>query len=418
MRIRLLVLGCCLLLTDSIASGCELTPPEQRLWNRTVTPLLKSPLWQARDIYDAAHVLMQPLHFAFLSGDKKSQGEFNDFVERYMQSGASAESFATLNGTQFTYFLSQYLKLKSMYSAISSPDLKLKVSIENQVMKQWLNDPVKWYDGQHANRSERLRWRIETKDPKYNYYRLMPDEDMFLMAIASDLYATGASAKFKTFYSRDVAPLLRDALHEFLTQTPAGGVIFKPGILSDYPDTAWAGHLYKGTNIPKLPKPDVTIDSSHAHRYPLWLESFQAMGQVLPDQQGYLTDLHDRLVRQFFVMFRPSTTDSSVTRMTNYMDGWNGLYRWNYATTGQNAGYGPYELSGTLLLGWWGFLHDKKVTQAYAHLKNDFPLSEQALNLYVGPNTTRERHPLMSWPSAFTNGSMELLVHLAAKDCG
>jgi len=97
------------------------------------------------------------------------------------------------------------------------------------------------------------------------------------------------------------------------------------------------------------------------------------------------------------------------------MDGWNGIYRWGYSTQGENNGYGPYELSGTLIEGWWGFLESPQVSSIFKDMSNLFPLEENVVKLYVGPNTTRERHPLATWPNYFINGFGELNVRLMTK---
>jgi hypothetical protein len=50
-------------------------------------------------------------------------------------------------------------------------------------------------------------------------------------------------------------------------------------------------------------------------------------------------------------------------RLNNYMDGTNGLYRWNYS--GRKSATLPYGNSGTIYLGWWGFLPDQNLKAIY-----------------------------------------------------
>ena len=57
------------------------------------------------------------------------------------------------------------------------------------------------------------------------------------------------------------------------------------------------------------------------------------------------------------------------------MDGSNGTYR---------DIYGPFELSGTLLLGWWCFLESGQEYQLYSSLIDQFPFSEQFQDIYLG----------------------------------
>lgn len=63
---RFLLSGFLMLTSAAYAQQCGLTPREQDLWTRTVTPLLREALWKPTLLYDAAHVLMLPLHFSFL----------------------------------------------------------------------------------------------------------------------------------------------------------------------------------------------------------------------------------------------------------------------------------------------------------------------------------------------------------------
>lgn len=96
--------------------------------------------------------------------------------------------------------------------------------------------------------------------------------------------------------------------------------------------------------------------------------------------------------------------------MNNFASGHNGVYRYKYKTIGATAieGYGPYALSGTLGMAWYCFLN--KTEDFYKFYEESYPLNEEVLAIYVGPNTTRKRHPLFSVPDFFTNGLAELLA--------
>ena len=97
------------------------------------------------------------------------------------------------------------------------------------------------------------------------------------------------------------------------------------------------------------------------------------------------------------------------------MDGWNGVYRWGHTTQTSNNGFGPYELSGSLIEGWWGFLEDREINAIFMNISNTFPLADEVISLYIGPNTTRNRHQLVTYPNYFTNGFTELNVLLMWK---
>jgi hypothetical protein len=73
--------------------------------------------------------------------------------------------------------------------------------------------------------------------------------------------------------------------------------------------------------------------------------------------------------------------------LTNYMDGTNGVYRWNYVYRGKNWGYNPYELSYAYLFSVLGYLNkeDNKLRKAYSHI-----LKNMAQYNRISSNTSTE----------------------------
>lgn len=67
------------------------------------------------------------------------------------------------------------------------------------------------------------------------------------------------------------------------------------------------------------------------------------------------------------------------------MDGSNGVYRWGYGSFGPNGGYGPYQLSGSLTLGWWTFLETAESKALYRELVTQYPWAKPCVELYLGP---------------------------------
>jgi len=114
------------------------------------------------------------------------------------------------------------------------------------------------------------------------------------------------------------------------------------------------------------------------------------------------------------VLHRPEETFPAY-RVTNFMDGRNGVYRWQYATTGPGNGCGPFQLSGILLAGWWAMLPTERALEMSNDMAGRFPLSDDVVKTYTGPNTARDRHPLVKWPEYFQNGFGELNVRLSRR---
>lgn len=95
------------------------------------------------------------------------------------------------------------------------------------------------------------------------------------------------------------------------------------------------------------------------------------------------------------------------------MNGMNGVYRYSTAANvGEGKGYGPYELSGTFLIGWWSFLGDPEIDKAYGEIAKSFPLPEKVMMTYQGPVYEAPPRKAKSW---FENGMAELFTSLGSK---
>ena len=51
--------------------------------------------------------------------------------------------------------------------------------------------------------------------------------------------------------------------------------LFQPGVWRDHPDYLYAGNDNLGENLLPMPVDDIAEDTSHSHRYPVWLESLR-----------------------------------------------------------------------------------------------------------------------------------------------
>ena len=82
--------------------------------------------------------------------------------------------------------------------------------------------------------------------------------------------------------------------------------------------------------------------------------------------------------------------------LTNYMDGTNGVYRWNYRYRGKNFGYNPYELSYSYLFSLLGYLNT-----------NNSAIFELYKNILENMHNYKRIEP---------NSKTELLVRLSLKN--
>ena len=110
-----------------------------------------------------------------------------------------------------------------------------------------------------------------------------------------------------------------------------------------------------------------------SHYLSKWPVFFLAMKQAskTPEESTYYQHIIEGTIKQ--VEEHVIKYKKGKYLLTNYMDGTNGVYRWNYVNRGKNWGYNPYELSYSYLFSLLEYLNkeDNKLHKVYTHiLKN------------------------------------------------
>lgn len=389
--------------------------PDSLKYEKLLQTYLRKKLWLESEAYDACHVLMVPMHVAFAVRNDWID-DFTHHIHCFLGASSGEIAQGRLNRLHYYYFLSRYLALHSR-RCNTQQDLRLFHLLFAEVERLWLQAPAwQWGRSPYPSMRERVLAKLSTIHPKKSYYRAIIDEENFLFAISADLVTYLRQTERKNdsvlndilqvtwkVYNQEV---VYSALHDSDTW------LFQPGVWRDHPEYLYSGTLTKGLP-PNDIKKAIATDTSHSARMPLWLTSFYEASGNATRKKYYKRLLHG-LDKQFCekVLVLPDDSFPAV-RTTNYLDGSNGLYRYQYSTMGKGDGYGPYELSGTFLLGWWSFLKSEKIAAAYETQLSSFPLSRSIVALYTGPNTSRERNSLTTWPDFFTNGLAELLCTLS-----
>jgi len=243
--------------------------------------------------------------------------------------------------------------------------------------------------------------------PPDSYVGTFTDFDTYLLAIAADL------STYRRLRHQPVDPALDEMadvayrMHQkAIVYTTDGGWLFQPGGWDDHPDYRYIGYDEKKAGLAPRPGRHVVSDASHFTRFPLWLLSHRLAAHDSA-RARYYAHLEAGLCTQFFEhVVVPPSSSSRVYRFNNFMDGRNGLYRLNYLNRGSVWGYGPYQLSSTVLIGWWGFLGTPAAAHLYDSLRDQFPYSKAEEALYLGPVTDT---------APFTDGRYELLTAIAAR---
>ncbi len=374
--------------------------------NHSISGLLAQPLWQSRDAYDASHHLMVPLHAAFASGSTIQTQPFDAFFTTFLITGTSTLTEERLDRLHFLYFYTRYIVLKLQYSGCTSSELNHLKHAE-ALWRTIVSAPAwQWDRPDFPSLFERVRWKLDNKSVGSTYQRAIIDEELFALAISADFTVASRLCNIPLDSQHHLASVLTRRIYtQELTSTSTGGWIFQKGVWTDHPDFEFAGQQQLEKSLKPAKVSDISPDSSHSFRQALFLISFGCAEHANSSTRRQFQDLMERLSLQLLtkVIIMPSDVFHGI-RLSNYMDGENGVYRYNYATQGKGNGFGPYQLSGSFNLGWWSFL-GTKLMPAHLAQRSSLPFSSTVLNTYTGPNTSRQRNPAFAEPG-FHSGAL------------
>lgn len=389
-------------------------------WKKTISLLAKEPLWNDRDAYDASHSLMVPMHYAFFNKDEQGILEFELLMARFALNELPG---GQLNQAQWMYLVSRYLALRSQTGIpLAGTDAYLLQRLSLWLHNRWLFEPAyQWERVPFFGTKERLA-HLESPDAKFNanYYRAVLDYELFLFSIAGDLSnILETNRELSKTIPESVKSTIKEALVTGIqiilsrgSFTRSGGWLFQVGMWADHPDYMFAGHTKLEPNLRQKPLKGLAEDSSHSHRWPLFFVSLMNAHGVSPADKSDIQNAYKGFCSQFkSVVIK---VDGKKVLLKNYMDGHNGVYRYKYATVGKNTklGYGPYALSGILGMSWYPFCSD--VNEVFEKYRKTYPLSQDVIDIYTGPNTTRDMNPIFRWPGYFANGFAQMQASQSA----
>lgn len=399
------------------AGGAEpLTEEGRDLYERCVGALLKEDLWTERDAYDAGHYLMIPMHYAFRSGDLETVKAFSAFFSRFVRDAAGEDrhgfsALVPLTRHQFLYLSSQFIALCSAYGKTELIPDGLAAFAERSAW-DYLENGTLWDGSGRTSVLSHIRFVLDGGQYSKSYLNSIDDGILFPLAILCDLRCAalmeGTSPSASMDEAADLAwrifssPLLN-------TETAEGGWLYQPGVMYDHSDFAYAGNASIQLGMePKL-REDVPADSSHSHRFPLWLRSFLS-AQTDGGRQALFFLRRHQLANQ--LVNRVLQKVDGQWLCSTFMDGTNGVYRYEYHEGG--VGLAGYDLSGTFLLGWWSLLDDGRITAVYQDILKRYPMKGDRSNPYFDHATVREQNPFFDADTAFDNGMFECMTACAA----
>lgn len=251
-------------------------------WNVKFSPLLNEPLWTKQNIYDAGHFLMIPLHAAFYLNNKKMIDDFSEQFLLFMRfldgRGVAATGAGTQNNAQYVYLASRFIYLcyESGYEYLIP--VGLHDVIRNFVVGYFYARGKWWKDQEkEMDMDERFTFIMGDEVAEYQYYKVIPDLCLFVTAIAADLLAISEN---KALNHDETLKYIVDRLYELLKHEvvflgEGDRWLLHPGRWSDHKDYLYAGHSGIHEEMENAPIHDIAEDSSHFHRFPLFIESWK-----------------------------------------------------------------------------------------------------------------------------------------------
>ena len=152
-----------------------------------------------------------------------------------------------------------------------------------------------------------------------------------------------------------------------LDGSPVTGIGFDLGVWRDHPDHAYSA--YEGSDYPSSSVagaiPDGQWDVSHARRFVQVFDTLSRHSDIV-SSDAFDQDFLEALTAQ--LLYGAFEGDLAWPRLNNFMDGGNGWYRVNLEA---GTGYGPNDLTNTLVNGGYGFwrLHDPALTTVMTSLQ-------------------------------------------------
>ncbi len=376
-----------------VARGGSPKSPDElhQLWNANVVPALQKLPTTSALAYNDGGMLMVPLHGAFKRQDAGWERDFADHFQMFIKSTSSLTD-VTLSRLQYLYLASEFIVLAQKNGHPELIPAGLPDFLFSQISAIWQEQPSSGYE--HApfhGMRERVLWKLNTPRVAKSYSRAILDDELFLFGIAADLRTFGGNPQELISWRQPLNDMLetldRIFRHE-IARTPSGGWLLQPGVWADHPDFKFAGNYRAERGIRPAPVADIAWDSSHSLRFPLWITSFMNAYTPGSPEYNFYSDLRQGLNQQFFSkVVVPPSVEFPCYRLNNYMDGRDGVYRWEYGELGPNNGYGPFQASGSLMLGWWAFLNTDDSKKLYHNIADEYPWSKDCLQLYLGPGT-------------------------------
>lgn len=422
-RVATQVLAAALPQPSASASSPALGPNEStrdaQLYAQHVQPLLRSASWNEALGYATAYFTMVPIATAFVRGNAKAQSDWIQYIKNLHQSildpntpTNSALAKGELNRWQYLYAMTTIACVATHTGSGNALPKDFLSWVEQDLHEVFTQRPaIHWDHPTFQGFFNNIEYKLNLGPPARSYYRAILDTDLLMLGSAANVAYLARQGILEPKQNASIQRAL-DLARRIFTQEVSSQEghpwLFQPGAWRDHPDYAYSGHPTLMPNLSPALYQGGAWDTSHATRLApiLWSLQLAARDEA---ELAFYQDQRTRFNAEFqrHVLIPPSNNDP-YWRTTNFIDGWNGLYRYRRlpAVYGVDAGYGPYQLSGTLMMGWWAFLPGGAGRDLYLRMAEGHPLPEAAIRTYLAMGVDS---------SIYRNGQREYITRCASQ---
>jgi hypothetical protein len=247
-------------------------------------------------------------------------------------------------------------------------------------------------------RSQALNKHLaQTFNPSSSYVGAITAEESLVLAVASDLRTY---LHHKGLASTQLLNEMHTAAYKLYSvgakPTTNGGWLLQPGKWKNHPDYLYAGHESVPTlticadpdsedpscNLEPRPVDGIGMDVSHfLSKWPVCLTAYRDASYDNPTRHEFFERLLAGIEVQIFNQVIKPQPAKPPYLLTNYMDGTNGVYRWNYERRGKNWGYNASHLSSTPCFSSLALLNSDRIREFYQQIDQTLPytMSEVAM---------------------------------------
>lgn len=214
-----------------------------------------------------------------------------------------------------------------------------------------------------------------------SYKAAINAKELLVLMTACDLLPSARTFGYPTSVLGHMCEQGKQLLRIGMSSPGPGPWTWQPGKMTDHDDFKYAGNSKIATVLEERKVPGISLDSSHFYaKWPLFFLSARNASQG--NERELFENAIDGLIANLFKNVVSRSDDECVVRYTNYIDGTNGVYRWNWQWKGPNYGHSEYSLSYTPFISSLALLDNDKIAEHYRDISECYPYSAEEKQKY------------------------------------